>query len=198
MSTLVPHDRRIGYAPPDPETDAAFRRQLARDAIWHRIVSPGDRLPSLHLLEADLGPIYLDRLRLTGPVVLVFFRHADSVECNATLRTYQETLAPALTDLSAHLVAVSPQSPELLEPLKRRHDLDFFVATDVRHRLIDAFNIGFTSPGTQRVLGVRDPVLPFPAVVVADRSGVVRLADVQADWARRTDARTIVEAVRGR
>lgn len=194
MTTFVPAVPRDLHA--ETETDAAFRAQLARDAIWSRMVSPGDRLPSLHLLEADLGPIHLDRLRMTGPVVLVFFRHASSLECDTALRAFQETLVPALTELDAHLVAVSPQAPARLEPLKRRHDLSFFVASDPRHRLIDAFNIGFVSPGAERVLDVKHAVLPFPAVVVADRAGVVRFADVHADWSRRTDARTIVDAVR--
>ncbi|MET0425788.1 MAG: redoxin domain-containing protein [Actinoplanes sp.] len=69
--------------------------------------------------------IHLSRLRDTGPVVLVFVRHANSPECDAALRTYRDTLAPELTALDAHLVAVSPQAPARLEAVKRRHDLGF-------------------------------------------------------------------------
>src|SRR5882724_345796 len=115
-----------------------LRRQFERDAIWDRMVKPGDRLPSEVLLEADLGPIHLDRLRVTGPVVLVFVRHASSEPCNATLARYERELAPALAGLDAHLVAVSPQVPRRLAEIKRRHDLSYFVAADVRHTLIDA------------------------------------------------------------
>lgn len=176
--------------------DQAFRLQLESDAVWHRMVSPGDRLPDLPLLEVDLGPIHLDRLRDTGPVVLVFFRHAHSPECGAALRIYRDCLAPNLTALNAHLVAVSPQAPDRLEAVKRRHDLDFFVASDPRHTLIDACNIGFRSPGAATLLGTGRSVLPFAATVVADRAGVVRFADVRADWSTSTNPDRIVRAVR--
>jgi peroxiredoxin len=173
--------------------EEALRRQFERDAVWHRMVKPGARLPDLPLLEADLGPIHLDRLRRTGPIVLVFFRYATSEPCATALTTYQRDLAPALASTDAHLVAVSPQIPQRLVELKRRHELTYFVAADPRHRLIDAFNLGFHTPGADVVLGARRSVLPFPAVVVADRSGLVRFAEVRAGYPA---AATILTAVR--
>jgi len=170
-------------------------RQFERDAIWHRMVKVGDRVPSAVLLEADLGPIHLDRLRLTGSIVLVFVRHASSEPCNATLARYQDELAPALAGTDAHLIAVSPQVPDRLAELKRRHDLSYFVAADVRHTLIDAFNLGFAEPGADAVLGARYSILPFPAVVVADRSGVVRFADVRPGGDPHTEPSRILAAV---
>ncbi|MFF5295849.1 redoxin domain-containing protein [Paractinoplanes globisporus] len=158
--------------------DEALRRQFDRDAIWDRLVKPGDRLPSATLLEADLGPIHLDRLRMTGPIVLVFFRYASSEPCNEILASYQRDLVPALAGGPAHLVAVSPQIPARLTEIKRRHDLGFFVASDVRHILIDAFNLGFHEPGADVLLGARRSILPFPAVVIADRTGTIRHVDV--------------------
>jgi peroxiredoxin len=176
--------------------DAAFRRQLEQDAVWSRMVAPGARLPSMPLLEVDLGPIHLDRLRTTGPVVLIFFRYESSPHCDAALAEYQDELLPALTLLGAHLVAVSPQRPDRLAEIKHRHDLGYFVASDPRHVLIDAFGIGFSSPGVDQVLGTGRSVLPYPTVVVADRAGVVRYADVHPDWSVRTAPRPIIAAVR--
>jgi peroxiredoxin len=176
--------------------DQAFRLQLESNAIWNRMVSIGDRVPDVPLLEADLGPIHLNRLRDTGPIVLVFFRHASSPECGAALRMYRDTLVPRLAALDAHLVAVSPQAPARLEAVKRRHDLDFFVASDGRHALIDAFNIGFRSPGVDAVLGTGRSVLPFATVVVTDRAGMVEFTDVRADWSTRTEPERVVAAVR--
>jgi peroxiredoxin len=174
----------------------ALRRQFDRDSIWDRMVKPGDLLPSMPLLEADLGAIHLDRLRMTGPIVLAFFRYASSAPCNATLASYQEHLAPALAETDAHLVAVSPQIPQRLTEIKRRHDLTYFVAADVRHALIDAFNLGFHEPGADVLLGARRSVLPFPAVVIADRAGTIRFADVRADGAPHPEPARILEALR--
>ncbi len=175
---------------------AALREQFERNAIWNRMAAPGDRLPALPLIEADLGPIHLDRLLHTGPVVLVFFRYAGSPDCDAALRAYQHSLAPGLAAFDAHLVAVSPQVPRRLEALKRRLNLGYLVASDPRHSLIDALNIGFASPGADLVLGTGRSVLPFAAVVVADRTGLVRYADVHADWTSLTAPGEILRAVR--
>jgi peroxiredoxin len=192
MTTAV--RRRI--APAQRPGDPALRQQFDRDAIWHRLVKPGDRLPSAVLLEADLGPIHLDRLRMTGPVVLVFVKYAASEAGAATLERYQRELMPALTATDAHLVAVSPQVPQRLAEVKRRHDLSFFVAADVRHTLIDAFNLGFAEPGADVILGAGRSVLPFPAVVVADRAGVVHYADVCPDGSPHAAPAQILAAVR--
>lgn len=170
--------------------------RLDRDDIWDRMVKPGDRLPDTVLLEADLGPIHLDRLLTTGSLVLVFFRYASSESCNATLAAYQRELLPALDDTDAHLIAVSPQVPQRLAEVKRRHDLGFLVGADVRHTLIDAFNVGFHEPGADRILGAKRSVLPFPAVVVVDRTGVVRFADVRPDGAPHPEPSRVLAAVR--
>ncbi|MBL7262150.1 redoxin domain-containing protein [Paractinoplanes lichenicola] len=169
--------------------------ELDRDDIWDRLVKPGDRLPSAVLLEADLGPIHLDRLRLTGSLVLIFFPYASSEPANAALSDYERRLYPALADMNAHLLAVSPQIPARLAEVKRRHELSYFVAADPRHQLIDAFNLGFHAPGADVLLGARRSILPFPAVVVADRSGVVRHADVRPDGAAYPQPSQILAAL---
>ena len=195
MTTFVHPRQQTGRLVRHSGDAEAFRLQFERNAIWNRMVAPGDRLPDEPVIEVDLGPIHLDRLRQIGPVVLVFFRHAGSPECAAALRTYQHTLAPGLAGLDAHLVAVSPQAPALLEAAKRRHRHRFLVASDPRHTLIDALNIGFANPAATSVLGTGRSVLPFATVVVADRTGRVRYADVHADWTTLTAPRAIIRAV---
>jgi peroxiredoxin len=174
---------------------AARNRQFERGGDGDRLVEAGYRLPSAVLLEADLGPIHLDRLRLTGPIVLVFFRHASSVSGAAALADYQKRLAPELAAADVHLVAVSPQIPAKLAELKRRLDLSYFVAADVRHALIDHFGLGVQTPGSAHLLGTSNAVLPLPSVLIADRTGRIRYADVRADGAPHPDAADIRTAV---
>jgi len=176
--------------------EEAVRRQFEMDAVWSRMIAPGGRVPDLPLIEVDLGPIHLRRLLHTGPLVLVFFRYAGSAPCEDTLVAYQRTLAPACADLGAHLVAVSPQRAELLAPVKHRNDLSYLVAADPRHTLIDAFGIGYPVPEAVGTLGTRRSVLPYPTVVVADRTGTVRYADVHPFTAARTPASPIIAALR--
>lgn len=176
--------------------EAAVRRQFEKDAVWSRMIAPGGRVPDLPLTEVDLGPIHLRRLLDTGPLVLVFISYAGSAACESTLVAYQRTLEPACVDLGAHLVAVSPQRVELLAPVKHRHDLTYLVAADPRHSLIDAFGIGYQAPEASGRLGTRRTVLPYPTVVVADRTGTVRYADVHPFTAARTPAAPIIAALR--
>jgi peroxiredoxin len=131
----------------------------------------------------------------TGPLVLLFIRYAGSPACETALRDYRATLAPALDDLDAHLVAVSPQAPDRLAALQQRLDPGFLVAADPRHTLIDALNIGFTSSGADQLLGTGRSVLPYAAAIVTDRSGTVQLAEIRPDWSTPTDPGRIVDAV---
>jgi peroxiredoxin len=176
--------------------EESVRRQFEKDAVWSRMIAPGGRVPDLPLIEVDLGPIHLRRLLDTGPLVLVFFRYASSAACEDTLVAYERTLAPACADLGAHLVAVSPQRAELLAPVKHRNDLSYLIAADPRHSLIDAFGIGYTVPEAAATLGTRRSVLPYPSVVVADRTGTVRYADVHPFTAARTAAAPIIATLR--
>lgn len=176
--------------------EAAVRRQFEKDAVWSRMIAPGGRVPDLPLTEVDLGPIHLRRLLDTGPLVLVFIRYAGSVACESTLVAYQRTLEPACVHLGAHLVAVSPQRAELLAPAKRRNDLSYLLAADPRHSLIDAFGIGYQAPEAGGLLGTGRTVLPYPTVVVADRTGTVRYADIHPFTAARTPAAPIIAALR--
>lgn len=180
-----------------PPADQAFRRQMERDGVWSRMIAPGGRIPDLVLVEADLGPVHLHRLLDTGPLVLVFFRHAESPECDAVLAAYERRLAPVLTELDAHLVAVSPQRADRLAGIKRRHELSYLVASDGRHALIDAFGIGFSSPQATGLLGTGRATLPHPTVVVAGRSGLVRFVEVSPGPAVRTAPEAVIAAVRG-
>ncbi|WP_306212147.1 redoxin domain-containing protein [Actinoplanes sp. RD1] len=173
--------------------DAAFQRQLERDAVWSRMISPGARIPDLPLIEADLGPIFLRKLLDTGPLVLVFVRHAGSAECETALAAYDEELAG--TD--AHVVAVSPQRPDLLAEMKHRLGLRLLVGADPRHALIDRFGLGFSAAEAKGVLGTGRATLPHPAVVVADRAGLVRFAEVSAGPAPATPASAILTAIAG-
>ena len=176
--------------------EAAVRRQFEKDAVWSRMIAPGGRVPDQPLIEVDLGPIHLRRLLDTGPLVLVFVQYAGSAACEETLVAYERTLAPTVADLGAHLVAVSPQRAELLAVAKHRNDLSYLVASDPRHTLIDAFGIGYSAPEATETLGTRRSVLPYPSVVVADRTGTVRYADVHPFTAARTPAAPIIATLR--
>ncbi len=184
------------------------RRTLAETADRAGFVKAGDSVDSFSLPEVDGGRVELDALLAKGPVVLVFFRFAGCPACNLALPYYQRNLHPALEALGASLVAISPQVPERLVEIKRRHDFQFAVASDLDNALGRRFGILYTfdeaSQASGRakgstigeVTGTGTWELPMPTVVVIDQDRRVRFADVAPDWMVRTEAEPVIEAVK--
>jgi peroxiredoxin len=183
------------------------RKTLVETADRSRFVKAGDPVEPFTLHEVDGDAITLDGLVQNGPGVLVFFRFEGCPACNLALPYYQRNLLPALRALGVPLVAVSPQVPERLVAIKRRHSLDFAVASDLKNELGRRFGILYTFDEASRQAGLANkrPIgevtgtgtweLPMPTVVVIDSDRVVRFADVHPDWLVRTEAGEILDAI---
>jgi peroxiredoxin len=183
------------------------RRRLVEEAQPTRWIKTGDRIASFRLPEVDGGEVSLEGLTAEGPAVLIFFRFAGCPACNIALPYYAETLWPGLEALGASLTAVSPQVPERLAEIKRRHGLPFNVASD-GNALGEAFGVLYEFDEASKAAalakgafigattGTGDWRLPMPTVVVVKGDGTVAFADVSPDWLVRTEAEPILEAVR--
>lgn len=179
--------------------------ETADPAAW---VKAGDAVEPFILKDVEGGDLTLEGLTAKGPAVLIFFRFAGCPACNIALPYYDKALASALRDVGATLVAVSPQVPERLVEIRRRHDLSFKVASDIGNELGRRFGILYTadeaSQAAQRAKGgfIGDTTgtgtweLPQPAVVVIGHDRVVRFVDVSPDWLVRTQADPVIAAVR--
>jgi peroxiredoxin len=184
------------------------RAHLVATADRASFVQAGDSVAGFNLEEVDGATLTLDSLLADSPAVLVFFRFATCPACNIALPYYQRQLVPALKALGASLTAVSPQVPERLVEVKRRHGFDFNVATDRDNALGRRFGILFESDAASQAAaklrgnfigdttGTGTGELPMPAVVVIDRDHTVRFADVSPDWLVRTEAEPVIEVVR--
>jgi len=184
------------------------RARLVEAADPDAWVKVGDKVAPFVLKDVEGGDLTLESLTAKGPAVLIFFRFAGCPACNIALPYYEETLAPALKAIGATLVAVSPQVPERLGEIRTRHGLSYKVAADLGNDLARRFGVTYVadqaSQDAQRakgsfigdVTGTGAWELPQPAVVVIDRAGVVRFADVSPDWLARTEADPIIAAVR--
>jgi peroxiredoxin len=184
------------------------RRTLVETADRSKWVKPGDKIARFSLPEVDGGNIELDALLRRGPVVLVFFRFEGCPACNLALPYYHRNLYPRLGELGASLVAISPQVPEKLVEIKRRHSLPFAIASDIGNALGRTLGILYSFDDASRRLALASgrPIgevtgtgtweLPQPTAVVIDTHGVVRFADVHPDWLLRTEADDIIAAVK--
>lgn len=197
-------ERESTWDPAALQLNIDQRRELVEGADPSRWVKPGDRVEPFELEEVDGQRLTLEALTADGPAVLVFFRFAACPACNIALPYYERELAPQLRALGVRLVAVSPQVPERLVEIKRRHDLSFEVATDRdavlgrRFGVLYAANAATRAKGTfiGDVTGTGTWELPQPTVVVIGTDRAVRFADVSPDWLARTEAAPVIDAVR--
>jgi peroxiredoxin len=201
-------ERERTWAPAALKVNIDQRRTLVETADRSGFVKAGDRVEPFELLDVQGGQVGLDDLLADGPAVLVFFRFAGCPACNIALPYYQRRLHPELKALGATLAAVSPQVPHRLVEIKRRHGLDFAVASDVDNALGRRFGILYTADEASQaaaraqgsfigdVTGTGTWELPMPAVIVIGQDRQVRFADVSPDWLVRTEAGPVLEAVR--
>ncbi|MDI6024900.1 peroxiredoxin-like family protein [Corticibacterium sp. UT-5YL-CI-8] len=196
-------------APDKLRTNVEQRRTLVETANRDGFIKAGDPVAPFELEEVDGERLWLASSLQAGPVVLIFFRFAGCPACNIALPYYDQHLAPELRRLGARLIGVSPQVPERLVEIKRRHKLSFEIATDRDNRLGRRFGILYAFDEASRkqslesgaqigdVTGTGTWELPMPAAVVIDRTATVRFADASPDWLVRTEPDAIIKAVRG-
>jgi peroxiredoxin len=102
-----------------------------------------------------------------------------------------------LSSLGVPLVAISPQIPEALINVRKRHSFTFHVASDTGAQLGRRFGLTFKSEGAPKPESVAQGLaeLTHPAVVVIDANHVVRYVDVTPNWMARSEAGPVLEAV---
>jgi peroxiredoxin len=201
-------ERERTWDPDQLQLNIDQRRELVEAAHPSNWVAAGDPAPPFSLEEVDGERLTRESLTFRGPAVLVFFRFAGCPACNIALPYYDRELAPGLRDLGATLVAVSPQVPERLVEIKRRHGLSFQVATDRDNALGSKLGILYTANAATQLAsrlkggfigdttGTGTWDLPQPTVLVIGRDRRVTFVDVSPDWLVRTEAETVLDAVR--
>ena len=194
-------ERERDWAPAQLARNAAQRQQLLARFDAATVAQPGDVLPDLALDDVEGATLTLDALTAQGPALLIFFRFAGCPACNIALPYYAETLWPVLRARGIPLVAFSPQQPDRLGEIKRRHDLPFAVATDRDNQLARLLGIAFVpddrpSPPPAgwigEVTGTGSWELPQPAALLLGPGRVVQRLHVSPDWLDRPEADDIL------
>jgi peroxiredoxin len=192
-----------------PEVREAMSRAdmaLAASGIAQRAVKAGDRAPDFRLPDVRGGEVRLSELLARGPVVVSFYRGGWCPYCSLELRALQNAL-PAIHQLGARLVAISPQTPDESLSTAEKNDLEFAVLSDVGSDTAKAYGIAFDLAEELRPVyaraghalpgknGVDSWVLPIPATYVIDTTGIVVLAFVDVDYRNRLEPAEIVAAL---
>jgi peroxiredoxin len=192
------------------EVVAAFasdQAALAARGIPAGAVAVGDKLAPFALPDATGQIRTLEELTADGPAVIMFYRGGWCPYCNVTLRTYQRDLLPSLAEHSAHLVAISPETPDASLSTQEKAELSYTVLSDTGAQLASTLGITFRLSeeglAAQRTLGVdlrttrgdRATVLPMPTTLIANTDQIVRFVDIHPDYTGRTEVSDILTAL---
>jgi peroxiredoxin len=105
-----------------------------------------------------------------------------------------------LEELGATLVALTPQTPEHNRAMRDKNALNFHLLSDPGNAYAAELGLRFQVPDELKAVyqgfGLELPkfngdeswTLPLPARFVVDQAGIVRAADVDADYTRRPEA----------
>ncbi len=108
----------------------------------------------------------------------------------------------SLSEISGHgatLVAISPQKPEHSLSMVRKYRLGFDILSDPGNEYASVLGMRFAIPPSLKEIyqgfGLDIPghndeqswTLPMPGRLVVDRTGIVRVVDVDPDYTRRPE-----------
>jgi peroxiredoxin len=188
--------------------DAMIRAdmELVASGITDHALKAGDKSPDFRLPDARGGHLRLRDLLAKGPVVVSFYRGGWCPYCNLELRALEDAL-PAIQQLGAQLVAVSPQTPDESLSTAEKNQLAFAVLSDAGSVTAKAYGIAFDLAEELRPIYTRfghalpnkngddSWVLPIPATYVIDTNGTIVLAFVDVDYRNRLEPAEIISAL---
>jgi peroxiredoxin len=168
----------------------------------------GKPAPEFTLPDALGNDVSLRTLLARGPVVISFYRGEWCPFCNIELRGLQGVLAQ-MQDLGASLVAISPEKPDHGIVATQKNDLTFPVLSDFGNKVARQFGIVFQIGQEVKEFSINvfkndlalrngedSYELPAPATFVLDREGIVRFAQVDADYMTgRVEPETVISVL---
>jgi peroxiredoxin len=155
---------------------------LSKEKVGPRV---GDHTPGFRLLNGDSVLVSSADLLRHGPLVIVFFRSAEwDPICKAQL-TELETKLDSIRGAGATLVAIHGYDLKMSRKWQKELRLSYPLLSDPYAAVMRGYEVFDKGH------------LPYPAVFVIDRKGVIQLRDVHEDPSTRTEAGMIMKALGG-
>lgn len=137
-----------------------------------------------------------------GPTVLVVYRGGWCPYCNAHLAALGDVI-PQIDSLGYQLVAVSPDSPEMLADATTKNDLSYTLYSDASGDFITQLGIAFYAPN--RYNGMLDKasdgqntqhVIPVPSLYVVSAKGQIEFEYISPDYKQRISTDLLMSVLR--
>lgn len=178
--------------------------ELEASRAAEHILSVGSNAPEFELLDANGRLVRSADLLARGPLVILFFRGRWCPYCVATLEAWQE-IYPAMQQLGASLVAISPQTLKQTSLMAEQHQLRFPVLSDAEGQVAQQFKVAYKLPADLQELdrrifinlefinGNKNWELPMPGMFVVASDRTVLFAETQTDYTQRTEPERVLQ-----
>jgi peroxiredoxin len=180
------------------ETIHRATRELKASGIEDQALKVGDRAPSFALFNQDRALVSSSGLLREGPLVATFFRGHWWPYCMMELEALQE-IDSEVRALGARMVALTPELEWFTRNVHKKLKLKFDILTDLHLKAAEQYRLVFVLPDYLRDLyksfgstldrfhGESEYRLPISARYVIDKEGIIRAADVNADYTVRPE-----------
>lgn len=181
-------------------------RYLRETGTGGVVLEVGRRAPDFALADVNGHSISLAATCERGPVILDFFRGGWCPFCSLELRAYQQ-LIDSIENAGASLLAISPETPQLLREAVRENQVTFPVLSDTGNDVARSYGLVYTLPESLRAIyagfgldlperqGTSGFELPIPATFLVDQDRTIRRAFHDLDVARRAEPAEFIEAL---
>lgn len=161
----------------------------------------GEAIPSTELYSAENQKIISGELFKNKPSVLLFYRGGWCPYCNAHLAAVGE-LTKEIEELRYQILAVSPDSPEMLKESVEKQKLDYQLISDAEGKFSEAMGLAFKSPEKYGSMlkeysgGGNSGFLPVPALFIVNQEGIILFEYISPDYKNRIESPLLLEVLK--
>jgi len=182
-------------------------QELVNTGIADKALHNGDKIPQITLPNVNNKEVEVNKYLIEGPIVISFYRGSWCPYCNLELKALQDNLSEIET-AGGKLVAITPELPDNSISSVEKHNLKFEVLSDVGNKIAKEFGLVFNLAeelcpiykqfdfDIPKYNGDETWSLPIPATYVINKDGVITDCFVDANYTRRMEPLSIIEALK--
>ena len=166
----------------------------------------GDIAPDFTLNSAAGDSVTLSSLLESGPVVMVWYRGEWCPYCNIYLEDIQAHVDD-FKKAGAHVVAISPETPDRGWTLQDKNDIEYYVLSDLGSKVAKEYGVAYTLPPKiaeyyQEGFDLHaknaddSDILPLAASYVINQDGKITYAFLDADYRKRAETVVLLSEVK--
>ncbi len=179
---------------------------LASDIV-SKTIKLGEKLPNGQLTAVNGDLLNIDQLINGKPLVISFYRGGWCPYCNLELKAL-EAIASEIKELSANIIAMTPESISHVKDTKKNNGVSFEVFSDDGSHFAKELGLVFTLPKSLQEIYLTFDIdvekhngesmfeLPIPATIIVKPNREIVYIFTDGDYTNRSEPSTILDVLK--